>query len=177
MRLFVALDLPEHIGDRVARLGYGLLGARLVPASQLHLTLCFIGEVEGGIYLDICDALAQIEFPVLSLQLDGVGFFPPRKKPRVAWAGVAPCEELKMLQKKVESTLFRLGLELEKRKFSPHISLARLRHTPVSRVGQFLEQHNLFMTELFQVNEFILYSSVLNERGARHVVEQRYGLG
>ncbi|RUM35289.1 MAG: RNA 2',3'-cyclic phosphodiesterase [Desulfobulbus sp.] len=176
MRLFVALDLPEDVRCRLSRLGYGLPGARMVPEEQLHLSLCFIGEVEGGMYPDIRDALARVDFPSFTLQLDGVGFFPPRKKPRVVWAGVVCNASLSRLHKKIKSVLLPLGIALEKRKFAPHITLARLKNTPAARVGRFLEQNSLFMTEPFQVDEFVLYSSVLNSRGARHYVEQRFFL-
>jgi hypothetical protein len=54
--------------------------------------------------------------------------------------------------------------------------LARLKNTPSSRIGAYLAQHDLFVTEEFQVSEFLLYSSVLNSRGARHYIEEGYPL-
>ena len=174
MRLFVALDLPEAVRDRVAQLAYGLPGARLIPSEQLHLTLSFLGDVNEDRLPDIKERLAAIDVPLFSLQLKGVGFFPPRKQPRVVWVGVVANIELNQLQAKVQSSLLSTGLYLEKRNFLPHITLARLQNTPVSRVGRFLVQYSLFMTPVFQVRTFSLYSSVLNPKGAKHFVEQEY---
>lgn len=176
MRLFVALDLPEAVKSRLAMISCGLPGARWVPPEQLHLTLRFIGEVDGALLPDIRDGLAESCCEPFSIQLQGVGFFPPRKAPRVLWVGLKKNDSLIRLRNRIESRLKKIGLEPEGRKFAPHITLARLENTPPSRVGRFLEQHSLFSCPLFQVNEFRLYSSVLSAQGAKHFVEQAYPL-
>ncbi len=177
MRLFVAIDFPEPVREQLARISHGLPGARWVPPEQLHLTLRFIGEVEGSRALDLGQALAGVDSPHFDLQLQGVGFFPPRKKPRVVWVGVDKNDSLVRLRNRIESVLTGAGLEPEGRKFAPHVTLARLKNTPASRVGRFLEQYSMFYVPPFTVTEFRLYSSVLNARGARHFVEQVYPLG
>jgi 2'-5' RNA ligase len=176
MRLFVAIDLPEGVKERLAAIATGLPGARWVAAEQLHLTLRFIGEVEGSVVHDIRDVLDEVVRAPFDLQLQGVGFFPPRKKPRVVWVGVEKNKELIQLRNRIESGLTRIGLEPEGRKFAPHITLARLKNTPASRVGRFLEEYSLLYAPPFRVREFRLYSSVLSERGAKHFVEQVYPL-
>ncbi|PID72270.1 MAG: RNA 2',3'-cyclic phosphodiesterase [Desulfobulbus propionicus] len=175
-RLFVALDLPEQVAARVEPLCSGLPGARWVDAMQLHLTLCFIGEVEGSVFLDIVETLDEIELEPFFLQLDGLGFFPPRQKPRVLWIGVAPNEQLQRLQQKMYNRLTGIGLELEKRKFSPHITIARLRDTSSSKLAAYLEGNAMFCAEPFMVRQFTLYSSILRHQGAVHIVEQEYRL-
>ena len=174
MRLFVAIDLPEAVKERLTMISCGLPGARWLKAEQLHLTMRFIGEVDGDRFLDIRDELAEVSCESFPMQLQGVGFFPPRKKPRVVWVGLEKNEQLVRLRNRIESVLVRTGLEPEGRKFAPHITLARLNKTPASKVGRFLEHHSLFISPLFQVNEFRLYSSVLNAGGATHYVEQEY---
>jgi len=174
MRLFVAIDLPEAVKERLSMISCGLPGARWVKSEQLHLTLRFIGEVDGDRFLDIREGLAEVSCASFPMQLQGVGFFPPRKKPRVVWVGLDKNEQLIRLRNRIESVLVQAGLEPEKRKFAPHITLARLNNTPASKVGRFFEQHSLFFSPLFQVNEFSLYSSVLNAKGAKHFVEQEY---
>ncbi|PIE72312.1 MAG: RNA 2',3'-cyclic phosphodiesterase [Deltaproteobacteria bacterium] len=176
-RLFVAIDLPEPVKERLKPLCWGLPGARWTDMHQLHLTLCFIGEVEGVVYLDVRQALGDIRFSSFSMQLDGLGFFPPRGRPQVVWAGVAPCERLKTLREKIYNRLLAEGVSLEKRKFVPHITLARLKNTPPKRAGLFLEEYGLFYSEPFTVKRFLLYSSVLGRKGARHTVEQEYVAG
>ena len=178
MRLFIAIDLPEAITERLSTMSCGLPGARWVQPEQMHLTLRFIGEVDGTMFKDIQDSLAGIRFESFAIQLQDVGFFPPRKKPKVVWAGLGEegREQLIRLRNHIESAMVELGLEPEGRKYAPHITLARLHNTPANRVGRFLEQHSMFFMPSFRVNGFTLYSSVLNERGARHYIEQVYPL-
>jgi len=175
-RLFVAIDPPSTLRDQIALLCCGLPGARWMPPEQLHLTLCFIGEVSSSAFVDIREALAEIAAPAFALRLQGVGFFPPRGQPRVVWVGVAASEPLAVLQRKITTRLFALGLEPENRKFSPHITLARLNQTPPARVGRYLQDHGLFASAEFPVDQFLLYSSVLGRKGASHFLEQPYGL-
>ncbi|MGE4403825.1 MAG: RNA 2',3'-cyclic phosphodiesterase [Desulfobulbus sp.] len=175
-RLFVAIDPPLEIREQLRMLCCGLPNARWVAPEQFHLTLSFIGETEGSAFLDIREALAEISAPKFSLQLQGVGFFPPRGQPRVVWAGIERNELLQVLQRKIITRLFHLGLEPENRKFSPHITLARLQHTPTAKVGKYLENNGLFQTFPFLADHFTLYSSILGRKGATHLVERQYQL-
>ena len=175
-RLFVAIDPPDGIRDQLSAVCCGLPDARWTPPEQFHLTLCFIGEVDGSFFLDIREALADIAFPAFSLRLQSVGFFPPRGRPRVVWVGVEKSEPLAVLQRKIAGRLFQLGFEPENRKFSPHVTLARLDQTPASKVGKYLAINGLFAVGPFPVDCFALYSSVLGRKGATHRVEQTYPL-
>ncbi len=175
-RLFVAIDLPEQVKEAMATIFCGLPGARWAVPEQLHLTVRFIGEVDSSRFRDIREALGAVRSHHLSLHLEGLGFFPPRGRPRVLWIGVGKNEQLPRLYRRLEATLIRAGLEPERRKFAPHITLARLRNTPASRVEGFIASHSLFLTADFPVNQFVLYSSVLNGRGTKHYVEEVYPL-
>ena len=175
-RLFVAIDPPAEIREQLAAISCGLPDARWTPPEQLHLTLCFIGEVSGAAFLDIKEGLDDIKTPPFTLQLQGVGFFPPRGQPRVVWAGIAKNEQLAILQRKITTRLFALGFEPENRKFAPHITLARLNQTPPSRVGKYLETQGLLQSTPFVVENFLLYESILGHRGATHLVAQAYRL-
>lgn len=175
-RLFVAIDLPPDIAARLQELCYGVPGAKWVQPEQMHLTVRFIGEVDGGIFRDIKEGLGVIQSPPFVLQVKGLGFFPPRKTPRVLWAGLAPVEEVSALRNRIENVLVGLGLEPEGRKYSPHITLARLHDTPLARLGRFLAGNGLFATEPFPVSEFHLYSSELTSKGAFHTIEASYPL-
>lgn len=176
-RLFVAIDLPAAIRDRLSSLCCGLPGARWIAPEQMHLTLRFIGEVDSSVFQLVCEALTEVRGEPFTLQLEGIGFFPPRGKPRVAWVGIRKSDQLVQLRKRIESVLVRSGLEPEGRKYSPHITLARLNDTPGSRIGAYLAHNGLFHSGEFAVREFYLYSSVLNSKGAKHYIEQRYALG
>ncbi|MBC8318984.1 MAG: RNA 2',3'-cyclic phosphodiesterase [Desulfobulbaceae bacterium] len=176
-RLFVAIDLPEDVKKNLSSLCYGLPGAKWVDMEQVHLTLRFIGEVDGGIFRDIRAVLEDIEAEGFNLQIKGLGCFPPRKDPRVLWAGIESSGEMLGLKKKIDSRLMRVGIEPEKRKFSPHITLARFRQKPsLQRVADFLSGNGLFSLPLFPVTHFHLYSSVLTPKGALHQIETSYPL-
>ena len=175
IRLFVALEIPEQVRTRMALLQGGVPGARWASDEQMHLTLRFIGEVDENVAHDIDDALAGIRAPAFALELAGVGEF-GGKNPRALWAGVRANEALMHLQKKVETALQRLGLPAEERKFSAHVTLARLRAAPQEKVVQFLTHHALFASGPFQVDHFVLFSSHLGSGGSVYHAERNYPL-
>ena len=177
IQLFVAVELPLDIRLYIKSLGRGIPGSRPLPAEQIHLTLRFLGEVEGSLFQDIRECLSEVKKNPFSLQVRGVGCFPPRGAPRVIWAGVTPTEELLRLKKRVDRALLSCGVELEKRKFSPHITLARLRNSPIQRVSEFLAGNSFLQTPEFTVDSFHLFSSQLGKSGALHTLEESYYLG
>jgi RNA 2',3'-cyclic 3'-phosphodiesterase len=167
-RLFVAISPPQDVCRDIAELARTVPGGRPVVPEQIHLTLKFIGEVEGGKLLDIREALAEISRPTFSLSLRGVGVFPPRGMPRVVWAGIEPVEEVDRLRRDIEKTLFAAGIPKEKQKFAPHLTLARLKDTNISRLQSFLAGNSLLCSPPFGVTAFILFSSQLTAKGALH---------
>jgi 2'-5' RNA ligase len=175
-RLFIAVDLPKAATESLHALSFGIPGAKWVRPEQLHLTVRFIGDVDGGLFHDIRDILAGVARGPFSLQLKGVGCFPPRGAPRVLWVGLEKSEELQRLRREIDTMLLQTGLDPEKRKFSPHITLARLKNSPVQKVMNFLAGNNLFRLDPFQVEDFRLYSSTLTPKGAYHRVERVYPL-
>jgi 2'-5' RNA ligase len=175
IRLFVALHIPEKMRERLVALQGGVPGARWASEEQMHLTLRFIGEVDGNVAHDIDDALAGIRAPSFTLELAGVGEF-GGKNPRALWAGVRPNEALLHLQKKVETALQRIGLPPESRKFSAHVTLARIKGAPQEKIVQFLTHHALFASEPFGIDDFVLFSSHLSHSGSIYHPERVYPL-
>lgn len=176
-RLFVALAIPEKIRQELKLISCGVPGARWVDHSQLHFTLRFIGEVDGNLFKTIVESLGELTAPRFSLTIKGVGHFPPRGQPKVLWAGIEKSDGLQQLKSKVDFALRRLGVESEKRKFFPHITLARLKDAPEARVGGFLVQNGLLRFPEFEVSEFHLFSSNLHSDGAKYDIEASYPLG
>ena len=175
IRLFVALDLPDFVRDSLLSLQGGVPGARWNAAEQLHLTLRFIGEVDENIAHDIDDTLVSIRAPSFAVELAGVGEF-GGKNPRALWAGVKANEALLHLQRKIETALQRIGLTPEARKYSPHITLARLKAAPRDKVVQFLTHASLFSAGPFPVNQFVLFSSHPSQSGSIYRAERVYRL-
>ncbi len=176
-RLFVAISLPNAIKDQLVGLcDFSLLNAYWTDYEHFHLTLRFIGEVDGRVFDDIREVLATIEWPTFSLVLKGIGHFPPRKRPKILWVGVEKNDALIQLRNKIEQKMIRLNLAPDRRKFTPHITLAKLHQTPEDEIGMYIAYNNLFRTDPFEVSDFHLYSSVLSSQGATHHQEATYGL-
>ena len=176
MRLFVAIDLPEDVKAQLASLSFGVPGARWTDDEQLHLTLRFIGDADQFLYEEIRRSLAEIQFDIFDLALEGVGHFPAKGKPQVLWVGLEKNEPLLQLQKLVDRVVQQAGVAPDGYKFSAHITLARLKDTPMSRVTDYLIEHMNFKTEPFEITEFHLYSSVLTSKGSIYEVEETYEL-
>ena len=176
IRLFVAIDIPETIRREVEGMGRSIPKARPVPADQLHLTLKFIGEVEGSRLLDIHDALKEIVLPKFFLSLKGVGTFPPRGTPRILWAGVTQADQTTALRNSIERTLARINIPRDKKKYTPHLTLARLKNCPIHQLQQFLAGNAFMQSSEFSVEHFHLYSSQLTSKGALHTIESSYPL-
>ena len=175
-RLFVSLEIPEDVKEDIAQLYGDVPGARWIELDQIHLTLRFIGEVDGLGFQDVLGALSSVRAAPFSLVLRGVGHFPPRGEPRMLWAGVEKNEALHVLHGRIESALVRVGIEPERRRFVPHVSIARLHGTPSRAVGSFLARHGLFYTRPIAIDEFHLMSSKLTPKHAIHRSEATFPL-
>ena len=176
LRLFAGIPLPSAVRESLGALQTGIPGARWVAPESLHLTLVFIGEVDEGAAEDIDEALAAIRGPAFDLRLSEVGHFGNRKSARAIWAGVVRAEPLTRLQEKVEVALNHAGIDVERRKYKPHVTLARLRNAPVAKVGDFLEAHNTFAAGPFAVDRFVLFRSRLGSGGAVYEILADYPL-
>ncbi len=175
LRLFVAIDLPAPVTDTLERICTGLPGARWTDPEQYHLTLRFVGEVDGLVARDLDEGLAEIACEPFTIQLDGFGHFPPRGAPKVLWAGISPRDPVDQLRRAVDRAVHAAGVQPERRKFSPHVTVARFPNgAPINRIQQFLSGHALYRSEPFEVDRFHLYSSQLHQDGAIHTLEATY---
>lgn len=173
-RLFIAIDIPELIKMSIQGMGRSIRNGKPVPTEQLHLTLKFIGEVESSKLLDIHEILAEITLPKFSIQLKGTGAFPPRGTPRVLWAGITPADMTIHLRNTIENRLTAIDIPKERQKYKPHITLTRLKNSPVHQVHNFLAGNAFLETPKFQVDSFCLYSSQLTKKGPIHTLESEY---
>lgn len=176
MRLFIALDIPDDLKRTLGNLKADVPGLRWVPPGQIHLTLAFLGEVEEPALAGLAEAVANINLPAFDLHPVGIGCFPDQRRPRVVWLGVQPEPGLMNLAAAVRTTAQSCGIPLEERRFSPHITLARLKQPPGAAFRTFLEQHRHVAPPPFSVREFTLYQSSLDRSGARHTPIRRYRL-
>ena len=178
MRLFVGLELPWEVRQRMALLmGAGIPGARWVPAENYHLTLRFIGEAPRHLAEEIDHALAALKAPSVALTLAGIGTFAKGGRSQSLWLGVARSEPLERLQSKIETALQRCGLEPERRRFQPHVTLARLDNAAEAKLAGFVQAHNLFRTDPVTVEHFTLFRSLLGKEQPVYTPEVEYPLG
>ena len=174
-RLFTALEIPRHVGDSLAMMRGGLPGARWIDPENYHLTLRFIGDIDDALGRDIAGLLGRVRRAPFELRLDGLSSFGGRK-PRAVVAAATPVAPLIELQAELERLLQRLGLEPEGRKFTPHVTLARLRESSSRQVADYLSARAHYRSASFTISRFVLFSSRASVGGGPYVVEAAYPL-
>lgn len=177
LRLFTGLALPAPVRDRLALLQGGIPGARWIAPEDYHITLTFIGAVDEAAAEDIDAALGALRLPGFALTLRGTGSFARGDNDSHLWIGVEAEDGLTRLKEKIDQTLLRLRLPFENRKYTPHVTVARLRHSREDRVAAFMQAHNLFTTGPIRVEEFALYRSHQGKKGAHYAALATYPLG
>jgi len=174
-RLFTALEIPRNAAMSLSLLRGGLPGARWIDVENYHITLRFIGDVDGRTADEIVDRLDRIDRPEFSLTLNGIGSF-GSKKPHSIWAGVSPAPELYALQGEIERICQRIGLPPDPRKFTPHVTLARLKASRVDDVVHYLSGRSDFHTMPFSIGRFVLLSSKESVGGGPYLTEEVFPL-
>ncbi len=192
MRLFVALDIPDEIRQKLRTFMDGVRGfapdVRFVSPESLHVTLKFIGEQPDDKLGVIKDALATVQAESMDVSFRVVGFFPTAKSARVFWIGIEADARLPRLADEIDKALEPLGIEREQRAFSPHLTLAR------SGSGRPLRGRGDRPNRLFSVlqdrlaqmpppefgtmtaRDFFLYLSKLSPKGAQYSKLERFAL-
>lgn len=173
-RLFTAIEVPRSIADRLSMLRSGLSGARWIDPENYHITMRFIGDVDGATARDFTEALGELVTTPFTLKLSGLDSF-GGNKPRTIFADIAPSPELESLQHSHEGAARMAGLRPERRKFRPHITIARLRGARPDAVAAYLQNAGL-ISETFTVTRFVLYSSRDSVGGGPYVIEAAYDL-
>lgn len=173
-RLFIAIRPPVPVRDTLIDTMEALEGARWQGDEQLHLTLRFIGEVERPAANDLAAGLASIVWPPFELALEGVSHFERKGMPSAIWARVPPVPELTGLRTKIERVCDLAGLGRETRRFTPHITIARLSHH-TGPVAPWLTR-NAGLRTAWEVDGFTLFESHLLASGAHHEIAAHYPL-
>jgi 2'-5' RNA ligase len=172
-RLFTGLEIPADVGQSLAMLRGGLPGARWIDPENYHLTLRFIGDVDGVVAHEVASMLGKVRRGAFELRLDGLSSFGGRK-PRAVVAAIAPAQPVTELQAEHERLMQRVGLDPEGRKYTPHVTLARLRDSTSRQVADYLSNRAGFRSVAFPVSRFVLFSSRASVGGGPYVVEASY---
>lgn len=169
-RLFVCIEPPDYVREAVGRLRESYKGGKglsWTAAEKLHVTLVFLGELAAERQEELARRLCEVEVQPFYLALEGVGVFPRKGRPQVLWAGMHKADpRLFQLHKKVEQVAIDVGVEPERRRYSPHVTMARCQAGSESVVAQILREQPDFGTAPFEVRSFALYSSQLTSEGA-----------
>ncbi len=174
-RLFTALEIPASVGESLARLRGGLQGARWIDPENYHITLRFIGDIDVARAHDVALTLSAVRRSAFTVALETLDFF-GNDKPRAIVARARPEPSLIELQAEQERLLRRIGAPPEARKYSPHVTLARLRGAQPGSVAAYLGTRGYFPPLRFEAERFVLYSSRDSVGGGPYIVEAEYPL-
>jgi 2'-5' RNA ligase len=177
MRLFVALDLPWEVKEELSDLSCSIPGARWVPTDNFHLTLRFIGEADRLQAEEIDLALATLRGRSFAFSLSGLGWFEKAGRVSSLWVGVERNADLGRLQSKVETALGRVGLAPDRRRYTPHVTLARMDMPVTPQLSSFVQAHNLYRSVPIRADNVTLFSSFLGKDQPTYTPEAEYALG
>lgn len=175
MRFFVAIPLSEELKKKLKELQNTLPSdIRAQTPDQMHLTLRFLGETSAAKAETLKAQLKTIRSPAFELAIKGIGTFPANGKPKVIWAGVEKDALLMKLQKSIEKICVNTGFKPERRAFTPHITMGRIKGASSQTVQKWMKQHNDWKSEKLYVDSFILFESHHKAGGIIHKVVKKY---
>jgi RNA 2',3'-cyclic 3'-phosphodiesterase len=174
-RLFTAIEVPTEVGQRLSLLRGGLPGARWIDAEFYHITLSFIGDIDDAAARDAAEALDGVRRQAFTVDIDGLDAF-GGARPKSVFARVVPSPALVELQAAQERLLRRLGLRIENRQYTPHVTLARLRGEATARATADWLATRGGGRHAFAAHRFVLMSSRDSVGGGPYIVEEAYGL-
>ena len=181
IRTFIGVDVGRVIRDRLvalqATLGQAGTDVKWVEATNLHVTLLFLGEVEDRQIAQICAMVAETTAAHQSFQLsvERAGCFPTPRRPRILWAGIGNgADALVALHGDLEKPLTKLGYRREERRYKPHITLGRVRSSaPADGLAKALAQQATWKGGETLVRELHVMSSELTSRGPNYTILSR----
>lgn len=176
MRVFIAITLPgeakQLLGQIQSRLKSKGIKASWPKKESFHLTVKFLGEVDPDSIQPLKEAMAEVasDFSGFDLWVGGLGFFPSVKKARVLWAGVGhDTDILENLERRLDARLQYLGIKMEKKRFFPHITLARVKkHISPGLLISLMQDCDKIRSRPFRIKAIDLFYSELSPRGACH---------
>lgn len=174
-RLFCALKLPASLCMQLSELRGGLNGARWIDPENYHVTLRFFGDIDRHAANDLLLELSGVDRPAMELEIERLDVF-GGNKPRNLHAVVRQTPSLMELQSEIERISQRLKLKTEKRKYCPHVTLARLSGTTSLEAAGFIASRGGFHSLPFDVSEFLLLSSKDSIGGGPYKCEERFAL-
>lgn len=174
MRAFIGCPFPRELNERVLNLIAPLV--REVPGaswarSNLHVTLAFIGELAPEKVAPLTAALEEnlASSPVIRTSIAEVGFFPGERRPRVAWIGLSPPEDLTRVATSARLALNEVGCNFDAKPFVPHVTFARMKTSwGDAHVARLRDALRPLERTVVTFREVVVFESQLSPRGAVH---------
>jgi len=178
VRAFIAIQLPNLIKSALSELQErlkigGYTSVKWVAPDSIHLTIKFLGDIDSGAVPTITEAISEASRDILQFQLEltEAGAFPNLRTPRVVWVGIGgDTDKLTIIRENLERALIPSGFVPEKRAFSPHLTLGRVRERASSderrRLGEAIATIELAATPSFTVDSISLMRSILTRERA-----------
>ncbi len=178
-RLFIALEIPEDALDKMLLVRDEIYGTpnnvKWEPKNKLHITIKFLGDVGENMTELIKTQLDKIIFDKFTLSFSHFGIFNKNNAPKILWAGLNGNKLLTELHKKIEDNIELLGYQKEKRKFTPHITLLRLKgNEDLTKINNY---KNYLLPEIkFEIKKILLLKSILKPSGSEYSVVKSFNL-
>jgi len=184
MRCFIALDISKEvrqsIGSAIEKVKGLSRSVRWVTPGNVHLTLKFLGEVGDPLVFRIQERLLQLcaAHETFELTVRGTGAFPDPGHPNILWVGINESPPLGLLQSNIEKSLAELGFEREKKRFSPHLTVGRVkgRDDLGAVIREWVSLKDVFFGTI-TVGETLLVKSTLKPGGAEYSKIAGFKLG
>lgn len=174
-RLFTALEIPREAGMMLSFLRGGLGAARWIDPENYHLTLRFVGDVDARTADELVAALDRVARAPVRVELKGLGAFGSRK-PHSVYASAVLSPELTELHGDIDRACRRVGIAPDPRRFTPHVTLARLRNPKDEDVARYLAARGDFRQPPFAAARFCLFSSRDSVGGGPYLMEEAFSL-
>jgi RNA 2',3'-cyclic 3'-phosphodiesterase len=176
IRLFAGLPVPEELAPGIEAIQCGVPGARWRTREHYHITLAFIGEVHEHVAEEIDSNLGRVRSAPFRLQLTAAGVF-GGSQAEALWLGVKAPPDLEALHGRCKKACREAGVDIEARRYHPHVTIAYLRAgAETGPIQQFLGQHALFSCPAWTADRFYLYSSHLGRSASHYTIEAEYPL-
>lgn len=175
LRCFIAVALPETVkdslGDVLNILRKSPASVRWIPPENIHLTIKFLGQTDQSLITPMKESLNKklLTYKPFYITITDVGCFPNERRPRLVWIGIKRSESLSNLQKEIDADLVKFGFSLEKREFSPHLTIGRVKaqHDLPGMLRMLKELRSSSFANM-EVKSISLMQSILKPAGAQY---------
>ena len=184
IRAFIAVEIDEpnkqKILNLISQLNKSDAAIKWATEHQMHLTLKFLGNINDSDIQKISASLKSIagDSNAFSIKFPRIGAFPNMNRPRVIWLGIDKgAEDLTLLNSKIENELEKLGFVKEKREYSAHLTLGRVKSLKnIQNLTKLINEIELNLQDEIKINKIILFQSTLTPKGAVYTTLKQYNL-